>query len=81
MHGNVWEWCADDWHDNYKSAPSNGSIWLGSDKASSTKVLRGGSWYNSPGDCRSAGRLNLNPACDINNSVGFRVVCVSPRTS
>jgi formylglycine-generating enzyme required for sulfatase activity len=28
MHGNVWEWCLDDWHDNYNGAPNNGLAWL-----------------------------------------------------
>ena len=28
LHGNVWEWCMDDWHDNYENAPSDGSAWL-----------------------------------------------------
>jgi formylglycine-generating enzyme required for sulfatase activity len=27
MHGNVWEWCLDPWHDNYKDAPNNGRAW------------------------------------------------------
>jgi formylglycine-generating enzyme required for sulfatase activity len=28
MHGNVWEWCLDDWHENYEGAPTDGKAWL-----------------------------------------------------
>jgi formylglycine-generating enzyme required for sulfatase activity len=81
MHGNVWEWCADDWHDNYKIDPGDGSIWLSSDKGFIARVLRGGSWDNSPGHCRSADRNFIDPASVIYLNIGFRIVCVSPRTS
>jgi eukaryotic-like serine/threonine-protein kinase len=56
MHGNVWEWCADDWHDNYQNAPIDGGAWIESIKLNNYMVVRGGSWYNDPLVCRSAGR-------------------------
>ena len=78
MHGNVWEWCEDDYHPNYEGAPSNGSAWLSNDK-DTLKILRGGSWFNQPRNCRSASRDSNNPR-NGSNSVGFRVVCSAPRT-
>jgi formylglycine-generating enzyme required for sulfatase activity len=47
VHGNVWEWTADCWHNNYKGAPSNGSAWVG--YCLMDRVLRGGSWANGSG--------------------------------
>jgi len=73
MHGNVWEWCLDHWHDNYDGAPTDGSAWL-SNNESSNRVLRGGSWLTYPWDCRSANRYCIYPAYML-NSFGFRVVC------
>ena len=80
MHGNVWEWCEDDWHDNYDSAPKDGSAWLDLDtNEGKDKRLRGGSWYNLPGVCRSAYRYFFSRV-DRNSDIGFRVCCVPPRT-
>src|SRR5205823_8354125 len=43
MHGNVYEWCMDNWHENYNGAPEDGSAWLkGGDQRK--RVLRGGAW-------------------------------------
>ncbi|MEZ5842768.1 MAG: formylglycine-generating enzyme family protein [Hyphomicrobiaceae bacterium] len=55
MHGNVWEWVEDVWHDNYQGASADGSAWtVGGDH--SRHVLRGGSWLYGPGSLRSAFR-------------------------
>jgi formylglycine-generating enzyme required for sulfatase activity len=61
MHGNLWEWCADDWHSNYEEAPTDGTIWNASNDSGSDprKVLRGGSWLYDPRRCRSACPLQL----------------------
>ncbi|OBQ39610.1 MAG: serine/threonine protein kinase [Anabaena sp. CRKS33] len=71
MHGNVWEWCEDDWHENYINPPTDGSAW-NSQSGSSSKVLRGGSWSFGARRCRAAirGRLLRD---DRYNCCGFRV--------
>jgi formylglycine-generating enzyme required for sulfatase activity/uncharacterized caspase-like protein len=76
MHGNVWEWCLDQWHANYQGAPVDGSAWLDSDvNKNNLRLLRGGPGYGNPWDCRSAFRDRDHP--DINwDSVGFRVCCL-----
>jgi formylglycine-generating enzyme required for sulfatase activity len=79
MHGNVWEWCEDDYHKNYNGAPIDGSAWLTSDK-DTTKILRGGSWPDNPNQCRSACRNIKNPGLRSNNLLGFRVVGLVSRT-
>ena len=81
MHGNVWEWCLDDWHESYEGAPVNGSAWVDGAEGKSTKgkeerkLLRGGSWGINPWDCRSARRHRFRPGL-AGLFIGFRVVCL-----
>ena len=74
MHGNVWEWCLDKWHNNYIGASMDGSAW-GSVEGQERRLLRGGSWTYYPGDCRSAFRNRTQPD-DADDDVGVRVVCL-----
>lgn len=75
MHGNVREWCADPWHDNYCGAPVDGSVWQDKNSNNQYRILRGGSWMGIPHYCRSAFRhLDLFGAEGSNDGSGFRVV-------
>ena len=79
MHGNLWEWCLDDWHENYQGAPTDGSAWVVNND-NHYQVLRGGSWDGYPVLCRSAFR-DYNYPVSAFNDIGLRVVCgVAPRT-
>ncbi|MDB9304267.1 MULTISPECIES: bifunctional serine/threonine-protein kinase/formylglycine-generating enzyme family protein [Cyanophyceae] len=72
MHGLVWEWCADTWHNNYYGAPSDGTAWeVGGDFY--RRLLRGGSWSFSAELCRSASR-SWNESDGGLRICGFRVV-------
>jgi formylglycine-generating enzyme required for sulfatase activity len=68
LHGNVWEWCQDTWHENYQGAPTDGTPWLNNN----SQVLRGGSWDDNARGCRSAYRewYTLVNRIDI---IGFRL--------
>src|SRR5215471_1861164 len=55
VHGNVWDWTEDCWHDNYQGAPTNASAWTSGD--CSKRVIRGSSWFGYPRYLRSAGRF------------------------
>ena len=70
MYGNAWEWVEDKWHSNYTGAPVDGSAWTSGD--SSSRVLRGGSWFSDPNGLRSAYRFN-NPPNNRIYLVGFRL--------
>jgi formylglycine-generating enzyme required for sulfatase activity len=80
MHGNVLEWCEDDWHDSYEGAPNDGSAWIELDRTDTRRLLRGGSWYSGPRYCRSACR-DKDTHVVIVDVDGFRVCCVPPRLS
>ncbi len=77
MHGNVLEWCADQWHGNYEGAPNNGSAWIDNENDNYHRLLRGGSWDLDPEYCRSAVRGYYAPVVP---AVGFglRVACSGP---
>ena len=58
MHGNVWEWCQDEYHFDYKGAPTDGSAWQRREGAG--RVLRGGAWDYRAEYCRSACRCGYS---------------------
>ena len=74
MHGNVWEWCQDVWHDNYNGAPADGSSW--ETGGSDYRVLRGGSWNDNAVSCRSADRVRVVLG-GRGRGCGFRVALAS----
>jgi formylglycine-generating enzyme required for sulfatase activity len=79
MHGNVWEWCLDHYHDSYAGAPRDGSAWVDAEaKEDKSRILRGGSWNCDPRVCRCAFRVDFIPVNRYGN-YGFRVVSVPPR--
>ena len=75
MHGNVWEWVQDVWHDNYNGAPTDGTSWTVGDQ--SRRVLRGGSWGHLPVYLRSASRIRYATG-DRDNGFGFRIARTVP---
>ena len=68
MHGNVWEWCSD-WHGDYASGSATDPT---GPSSGSDRVLRGGSWLNPAGYCRSAFRIRFNQS-RRNSNYGFRL--------
>jgi formylglycine-generating enzyme required for sulfatase activity len=81
VHGSVWQWTADCWHDSYKGAPKDSSAWTDACADDSRRVLRGGSWVSYPRTLQSAIRRRFT-STDRYDSRGFRVALpvVSPRT-
>jgi len=76
MHGNLWEWCADPWHESYDGAPADAEVWTAGGHPT-LRVLRGGSWHDTPDVCRSAVRLKL-PKTEGDDFYGFRAAMSLP---
>lgn len=72
MIGNVYEWCEDDWHENYVGAPEYGQAWIDSPR-SLIRVLRSGGFNCLSENCRSASRARSNFSHSADH-VGFRIV-------
>ena len=71
VHGNVWEWVQDEWHNTYNGAPIDGSAWR--DRVSAFRVSRGGGWIRYARFCRSAHRSDNAPDKRY-HFLGFRLL-------
>ena len=72
MHGYLWEWCLDPWHDNYHGAPRDESVWKSAGEPTK-RVLRGGSWKDQPEKLRCASRIGRRPDTR-DDAIGLRCV-------
>ena len=71
VHGNVWEWVEDCWHESYEGAPSDGRAWTVQGDCA-RRVVRGGSVFSPARIVRSAAR-GTNLSNTRNRNIGFRV--------
>jgi formylglycine-generating enzyme required for sulfatase activity len=76
LHGNVWEWCRDTYHEDYGRAPKDASAWTEGGwemrpGASPYRVFRGGGSSGAAVGCRSAFRRGYDPSIRW-NGLGFR---------
>lgn len=68
MHGNVYEWCLEDFSPYESSGSKTGN-------KSSNKIIRGGSWFSKAVWCRSANRYSISQNYRI-NTIGFRICLI-----
>ncbi len=73
MSGNVWEWCEDDYYDNYTSAPDDSTAWIDTPERGVSRVVRGGSCFDNAARCRPSNRSGITPVHRY-RSIGFRLV-------
>jgi formylglycine-generating enzyme required for sulfatase activity len=77
VHGNVWEWAEDCWHDTYQGAPSDGSAWTTACTDGSRRVFRGGSWFDVPRELCAAFRSGGSTLVRF-DYLGFRLARTFP---
>jgi formylglycine-generating enzyme required for sulfatase activity len=79
MSGNVSEWMADSYHDDYTDAPTDGTAWIDTSWLSDNKdgVMRGGGWANGDFEISSTERRKI-PVDYPDNDQGFRVARTLP---
>jgi hypothetical protein len=81
MHGNVWGWCEEHWHNNYIGSPPDGRPWIERNAPfDKPRLLRGGSWCLPPVNCRSAYR-DATPPPATSASVSVFASAASSRTN
>ncbi|HPY50547.1 MAG TPA: SUMF1/EgtB/PvdO family nonheme iron enzyme [Sedimentisphaerales bacterium] len=77
MHGGVWEWVQDLWHEESNGAPADGSAWVQTDRFEPMGITRGGSFASPPWLCRSYIRMKTPLGQMIHYNNGFRIVCTT----
>lgn len=90
MHGYLWEWCSDDWREDYQGAPIDGRPWVAAESTSDEDraktrasgsgrfILRGGSWKDGAEALTSSSRRAAD-ADYKDDAVGFRCVLAQER--